>query len=565
MESRIPRLVRKGWSAQLVVDDRPFLILGGELGNSTASSLEEMERHWPRLASLGLNTVLAPVYWELVEPEEGAFDFSLVDGLIEGARRHGLRLALLWFGSWKNCMSCYAPPWVKLDPRRFPRARTSAGKPLEMLSAFHEANEAADARAFAALMRHLREVDGAWHTVIMVQVENEIGMIPEARDHSETADRLYRGAVPAALMEYLAAHRGALAPQLEAAWERCGRKAAGSWEEVFGPGPSTEELFMAWHFARYVERVAAAGKAEYPLPMFVNAALIRPGYPPGRYASGGPLPHLMDVWRAGAPSIDFLAPDIYFPNVVEWCERYRIPGNPLFIPEIRRGATNPAYAFYAIGDHSALGISPFAIEDIEDGHAELLAGAYRILRQLEPVIAEHQGRGTMRGAAPDIAYDGTVRAATQALSLDGYRITVTFESLTGPAAVFGVAGAGSSPGATGGPQPSAPGTQPQAQGEALPGAEPAPVKVDPGAVLSGGLVIALGDGEFLVAGTGIVLTFESEDGAAAGILSAEEGEFAGGRWMPRRRLNGDQTHQGRHIRIPPGSFGIQRFRLYRYE
>lgn len=542
----MPRLVRSGTVTQLYVDGRPFLILGGELGNSTASSLEHMEAHWPRLAALGLNTLLAPVYWELTEPEEGVFDFSLVDGLIDGARRHGLRLVLLWFGSWKNCMSCYVPAWVKRDQRRFPRAQSSVGRGLEMLSAFHEENWAADARAFAALMRHLRAVDSGRHTVIMVQVENEIGMIPEARDHSPVANSLYRGPVPAALMEYLETCRGRLAPELETAWERHGRKAAGSWEEVFGPGPYTEEFFMAWQFARYVERVASAGKAEYPLPMYVNAALVRPGYRPGRYASGGPLPHLIDVWRAAAPSIDFLAPDIYFPNVSEWCERYRIPGNPLFIPEIRRNATNPAYAFYAFGELGAIGFSPFAIEDAGEADGQPLAEAYRLLRQLGPLIAEHQGRGTLRGAAPRIAYDGTVGSMAQTLSLGGYRITVTFESL-GCSGIFSV--------------PSAPGEA----AEALPGAEPV-VAVDPGDVLSGGLLIFLGDDEFLVAGTGIVLTFAAEDGsgASAGLLSVEEGEFACGCWVPGRRLNGDQTHQGRHVRIPPGRFAIHRFRLYRY-
>ena len=139
-----------------------------------------MKPHWSRLTALGLNTVLAPVYWDLIEPQEGRFDFSLVDGLIASAREHDLRLVLLWFGSWKNCMSCYVPSWIKTDPQRFPRAQSSAGRGLEMLSAFSEENVEADVRAFAALMRHLREVDAGRHTVIMVQVENEIGMIPEA-------------------------------------------------------------------------------------------------------------------------------------------------------------------------------------------------------------------------------------------------------------------------------------------------------------------------------------------------------------------------------------------------
>src|SRR6185369_6904235 len=176
--------------------------------------------------------------------------------------------------------------------------------------------------AFAALMRHLRAFDGARHTVLMIQVENETGMIPEARDHSATADSLFARAVPRELLAYLDRHRDALAPELRERWTARGSRTSGAWEEVFGAGVATDELFMAWHFARYHERVAAAGKREYPLPMYANAALIRPGYLPGRYVSAGPLPHLIDVWRAASPSTDFIAPDIYFPNVAEWTETY---------------------------------------------------------------------------------------------------------------------------------------------------------------------------------------------------------------------------------------------------
>ena len=147
-------------------------------------------------------------------------------------------------------------------------------------------------------MRHLNGFDGARHTVLMVQVENEIGMIPEARDRSEVADRLFAGAVPAALLEYLSAHRPNLAPALRSGWESLGARTAGTWEEVFGRDPATDEIFMAWHFAVYTEAVAAAGQSAYDLPMFVNAALVRPGRAPGEYPSAGPLPQVFDVWRA---------------------------------------------------------------------------------------------------------------------------------------------------------------------------------------------------------------------------------------------------------------------------
>jgi beta-galactosidase GanA len=504
----------------LIVDGEPLLMLGGELGNSSASSLGYLAPIWPRLDSLNLNTVLAPVYWELIEPEEGRFDFALVDGLIEQARAHEMRLVLLWFGTWKNSMSSYVPAWVKRDADRFPRARSADGTALEMLSPFEEANVAADARAFEALMRHLRDVDGDEHTAVMVQVENEIGMIPDARDHSEAAAAAFAEDVSEALVAYLQAHRASLHPDLAQQWTGA---TTGTWEEVFGEGDATDELFMAWHYARYVERVTAAGKAAYPLPMYVNAALIRPNHRPGEYPSAGPLPHLIDVWRAGAPSIDFLAPDIYFPNFVEWVRRYDRPGNPLFIPEAgRAGApTSAADAFYAIGAHDAMGYSPFSIEDApSDGP---LAEAYAVLHELAPLILEHQGRGTMAGVRPPVAFDGTVDDAPQRLQLGDYVFEVSFVD---------------------------PWTPREAQRTEA----------------HGGLIIALDEETFLVAGTGLTITFDTppSDDAIAGIDRIEEGRFVDGVWQRGRVLNGDQSHQGRHLRLPPGEVGIQRVTLYRY-
>lgn len=351
----IPHLRKQGSATQLIVDGRPYLIRGGELGNSSASNLEYLAPRWAGFRALHLNTILAPVYWDLVEPVEGKFDFALVDGLISEARKHDLRLVLLWFGTWKNSMSCYAPPWVKTDQQRFPRSLDESGRSVEILSPFSAANRDADARAFAALMKRLREIDGKEHTVVMVQVENEIGMIPSARDHSEEASRLFGSNVPSQLMDHLAKHAETLAPELRATWLRAGGRRSGTWAQVFGDGAATEEIFMAWHFARFTQQVTAAGKAEYPLPMFVNAALIRPGYQPGQYPSAGPLPHLFDVWHAGAPAIDFLAPDIYFPAFVEWTRRYSRGENPLFVPEALRNPDAAVNSLYAFAAHDAIG------------------------------------------------------------------------------------------------------------------------------------------------------------------------------------------------------------------
>ncbi len=323
---------------------------GGELSNSHGEP-DYLRAAWPKLKALNLNTVVAPVYWDLIEPAEGRFDFATVDGLIADARASEMRLVLLWFGSWKNSMSCYVPAWVKTDSARFPRARNSAGQAMEILTPFAAANRDTDARAFAALMKHLRETDGTQHTVIIVQVENEIGMIPEARDRHPAADAAFAASVPAEFMAYLTAHRDTLAPRAARnRWIAHGAKAAGTWTQVFGEGPATSELFMAWSFGCYVEKVAAAGRAEYALPLYANAALIRPAYQPGQYPSAGPLPHLSDVWRAAAPTLDFISPDIYFPNFAEWADRYARAAircsspRPCAVPD---AAVNNLYAFGA--------------------------------------------------------------------------------------------------------------------------------------------------------------------------------------------------------------------------
>jgi len=518
----IPHLRVEAGTTQLVVDGRAFLIRGGELGNSS-SDPEYLRPFWPKLAAMNLNTVLAPVYWDVIEPAEGRFDFAAVDGLIEGARAHGLRLVLLWFGSWKNSMSCYAPAWVKTDPVRFPRARDHEGRPLEILSPFSETNRDVDARAFAALMRHLREFDGTQHTVLLVQVENEIGMIPEARDHSPAAEQQFHGPVPEELLEALQARGAALSPEVRAVWAAAGDRRAGTWEEVFGPGPAAEEIFMAWHFARYVQHVAAAGKAEYPLPLYVNAALIRSGYVPGQYPSAGPLPHLMDVWRAGAPAIDFLSPDIYFPNFAEWAARYARAGNPLFVPEARGNPEAAVWALYAFGQHDAIGFSPFAIESTAGPAQEALTASYDLIAQLTPLILAQAGRGTMAG----LLSAGPLQLQPQELRLGGCVLHVAYEH-------------------------AAPGAQ-----AAGPAADAPP--------LTGGLVIATGPDEFVVAGSGLTVTFQSPvGGEILGLLNVQEGRFVDGVWQGGRWLNGDQTNQGRFVRLEPGRFAIQRVRLYRY-
>ncbi|MEO6002945.1 MAG: DUF5597 domain-containing protein [Opitutus sp.] len=529
-DSSLPQLRPKGSAVELVVDGQPFLIRGGELGNSSASNLKYLAPFWSKFTAMHLNTILAPVYWDLIEPKEGSFDFSLVDGLIRQARENRMRLVLLWFGSWKNSMSCYAPAWVKSDLSRFPRAQDRLGHDIEILSPFHNGNAEVDARAFAALMQHLRETDGREHTVIMVQVENEIGMIPTARDHSAAATAQFQQPVPTELMQRLqtARERGSLTSELRDRWASAGGKTAGTWTEIFGDGPATDELFMAWYFARYTDVVAAKGKAEYALPMFANAALIRPAYQPGQYPSAGPLPHLMDVWRAGAPHLDFLSPDIYFPNFAEWTGKYARLGNPLFVPEALRSPDAAVNALYAFGAHGAIGFAPFAIESVREPAASLLAGSFDLIAQLTPLLAERLGTGTTAGLRPP----ADEQRQPHELRLGGYVLSVVYERVRQSSLADGI---------------------------------PAAEMRESTNVPAGGLVIALGADEFLFAGTGVTVTFAPiESGKQAGILSAEEGRFVDGVWQNVLWLGGDQTHQGRHLRLESGRFSIQRIKLYRY-
>lgn len=520
-----PHLERQGTTLRLIVNDQPMLLLGGELGNSSASSAAYMAPHWPKLKQMNLNAVFAPVSWELIEPVEGKFVWSSLDQLLKDARAHDMKLVLLWFGAWKNSMSTYVPAWVKRDQARFPRVQLPNGQSTEILSAFSTATRDADARAFAALLSRIKAVDAGQSTIVMVQVENEIGMLPVAREYGAEANRLFAEQVPAELMRRLDATR-ANATGLHKLWAEQGGKSAGTWTEVFGEGDAAAETFTAWHYARFVEGLVTAGKAAYPLPMYVNAALNRMGKAPGEYPSGGPLPHLLDVWKAGAPSLDLLAPDIYFPNFVELASLFRRTDNPLFIPEANNSDQPevPANAFYAFGKLDAFGFGPFSIESIGDLKPNPLADAYAVLRQLSPAILSAQGLGRMSGFKPRVLEDETVIATPVTEDIGGYRFTVSFT-------------------------------------------DPWVPKASQRLATHGGLIVQTGPEDYLIAGQGITVTAKPLGAGPplAGIDSAWEGTFdAQGRWVAGRALNGDQTHQGRHVRLAPGQFQIQRVRFYRY-
>ena len=518
----IPFLTKQGNTTQLFVNDEPYIILGGELGNSTFTSVESMEPVWSKLKAMNLNTVLAPVYWEIIEPQEGVYDFELLDQLIEEARNQELKLVLLWFASWKNSMSSHVPAWVKKDQERFPRVKDDAGKSHEILTPFSENNLNADLKAFQALMKHLKEFDGKDRTVIMIQPENEIGMLPSARDYHPLANQKFEENVPQEFIEYLKRNKDDLVPEFRAVWEKTGFNTSGNWEDIFGVGTHTDEIFMAWYYAQFTNTIIEAGKEIYPLPMFVNAALNRPGREPGKgYPSAGPLPHIMDVWMAGGSAIDFLSPDFYFPNIEHWCDLYTRQGNSLFIPEHRFDNTVAAKALFTIGHYESMGFSPFSIESTDEPENEELGKVYAMVDQLTPIIAEHQGAGKIEGVLLDKENQETV------LVFGDYKMTFKHSHTLG--------------------------WEGDSKNEVW---EP-----------SGAIIIQTDDREFYIAGSGIVATFEkkNEPTITVGILKNEEGRFENGEWKVFRHLNGDQTHQGRHVRIFRGEYSIQRLELYEYE
>src|SRR5271165_2005000 len=223
-DSGTPRLQKQGSATQLIVDGKPFLALTGELGNNTATSLENMQPVWPKLVSGNLNCALVALSWAQLEPAEGKYEFALVDGLIQDARRNNLKIVFLWFGSWKNGLSSYAPYWVKQDFKRFPRIRLQDGRSMELLSTFGEATRDADARAYGAVMRHIKDVDSGPHTVLMMQVENEVGVLRDSRDRSAPANAAFDGPVPKELMDYLQRHKDTLNAELREVWAEHGFK-----------------------------------------------------------------------------------------------------------------------------------------------------------------------------------------------------------------------------------------------------------------------------------------------------------------------------------------------------
>ncbi|MDR2806312.1 MAG: DUF5597 domain-containing protein [Dysgonamonadaceae bacterium] len=504
----IPRLEQNHQGVmQLIADGKPFIMLAGEVMNSSASTLESMAPQWEKLKKLNLNTLLLPVSWEQIEPEEGQYDFSIVVGLIKEARKQDIKLIFLWFGSWKNGSSGYAPHWVMRDTKRFPRMQTKNGENRPFLSNFSDELAKADAKAFGAMMKYIKKIDSEERTVLMVQIENEVGLLGDSRDRSLQAETLFTKEVPVPLIEYLQKNEKQILPEIIEQWKARGKKSRGNWLELFGNESHNlaDELFMGWYYATFINQVAAEGKKAYPIPLYVNAWTIYPKDPvPGNYPSGGPNARMLDIYQLAAPSVDFIAPDNYNDDYGSKLKEFDRNGNPIFVPEavaLWRGEkwSGPAKAFYTLGEFNALGFSPFAIDNPAYDENHPLKDAYRVLNNLTPLIVKHQGTGNMRGFMQQESKRGKI-------DFGDYEMFMNYNY----------------------PYPGY------------------------------GLVIRLSDDEFLVSGNGVDISFRSKKESLTGISygTIREGYFINGVWNTSKYLGGDEAMQGvGGVKLPPVYLG----------
>ncbi len=525
--SPIPQVISRNGYHALMVDGMPFLMLGAQAHNSS-NYPGALKQVWAAVADAHANTLEIPVAWEQIEPVEGRFDFSYVDTLLKEAREHKVKLVLLWFGTWKNTRPQYTPEWVKFNNQRFPRMRDQDGKSIYCLSPFGAETREADKKAFVALMGHLAKRDAEQRTVIMVQVENEVGTYDWVRDFGAAAQAAFAQPVPQAVLEHKKA------PVAGAA--------TGSWREVYGD--YADEYFHAWAIASYIEDIAKAGRAVYDLPMYVNNALRDPIEPIApwkkNFASGGPTYDVIDIYKAVAPDIDVVAPDIYTPESAKasaTMAKFQRPDNALMVPEIGNGAAYARYAYLAFG-RGAIGFAPFGIDYFDYSNFPLGAKATdkkmvepfgKIFAAFAP-MQRQWARWALEGRTHGVA-EGDDRAP-QTVEMRNWQATVSFRELQ-----FG---------------------EKEYTGKEVPDNTELP---------GGGVAIAqIGNDEFIVVGHHARIKLKPS-GAKAGMPSllarVEEGRFGtDGRWVMERNWNGDQTDYGLNL---PATPTVLRVRIHTYK
>jgi hypothetical protein len=410
-----------------MVDGRPFFPLGGQSSTASAYNDKESETAFKAVKLLHGNTLWTNVYWEHIEPEEGKFDFTMVDDLLASARRYGLKLILLWFATWKNATMDYAPDWVKTNPQRFKRVISPSGMDLWTLSSHCKANFEADKKAFIAFCKYLKVKDTD-HTVISIQIENEPGILGSDRDYGPEGQTLFNSPVPTGLIASMKKY--GKGPVYDS-WQKEGGKESGTWPELFG-WPAGE-FMTAWSIASYIDRLAEAGKVVLNLPMYINVWLSevrrmesRWGLAGASYPSGGAVTKTLDIWKWCTPHIDLIAPDIKHQNIRVFesiCATYCRDDNPLFFPE-----TPPALSlFRAIADYNLIGYSRMhLLESIvaEDGSlrpgSKVGTDTIRSIAASIPLLLKYQGTGKIHAVVQEEDIDA------QLLDMDGYLGSAVF-------------------------------------------------------------------------------------------------------------------------------------------
>ena len=415
------------------VGGRPFFPVGAQARNSSGYNPSESETAFKAVKAIHGNMLEVPVYWEQVEPEEGRFDFTSVGALLTSARTYGLKLVLLWFGTWKNGDMDYTPAWVKADPQRFRRVQSPTGAKLWVLSSHCRENLEADRKAFTRLLEYLKEKDAKARTVIAIQVENEPGILGSDRDYGPEAEAEFLQPVPEELLAKLRPLRKGPLHELWSIAQPLRKPARPPYTWSMAFGEAAGELLTAWSIACYIDSLAEAGKAVYDLPMYINVWLGEGswGIAGESYPSGGAVGKTLDLYKWFTPHIDLIAPDIYIADSRGYeaqCARYSREDNPLFVPESGHEGANAWNMFRTVAEYNAIGYAFFAAEHIfaEDGSIrpenQMLVDSFRCLAAAAPLLLQYQGSGKVHAVVEE------ENLWAQQLDLEGYLGQVQFHS-----------------------------------------------------------------------------------------------------------------------------------------
>lgn len=410
MKMQIPRLKTIDGKVRLMVDGAPYFILGMQLDCDSCYDADNMAGLMAQAKRMGCNSVALLLYWRLIEPEMGQYDFTILDAMIAAAEKCDLRIVLVWFGSYKNGCLQYAPDWVRSDQDRFQRAWRRDGTRLEPFACpTCKETLVADRDAVCQVFTRLKERDVS-RRVILFQVNNEIGLL--------TTDRCY-------------------CPRCQERYD------AGAYDaQASGAAAFSADCFLAFQ-----ETIAAAAKAIYPLPCYLNAWLsgTSPSSRPGQYPAGGPEPRVLAQYLREKRAIDFVSPDVYSTGQAAFhrlCALYDAPGNPLYIAEhsAGKGSRMEKNVFYTLA-YGAIGFDPWAIDSAfpdQNGQplvdnrtfrwsdeAYDLADSYIPLSDAMPLVAAHAGTGALQAFVQE---DGEWGAA---LCFGDVYVDIGFESKKG--------------------------------------------------------------------------------------------------------------------------------------